>query len=951
MMVSAAASSAPSASSNGLNPLLRAVNKEDAAEVRKLLNEAGANVDVRDKFGYTSLHKACIRGNKELASILLDKGADINAVCHEGDSMPGSTPLFLATMFSPFIDLVEALLSRGAKMDALTSDGGTILHAAVSGGKMNAVKLFVEQKQMDIHAQRKDGSTILIDAVQHSGDKALIEYLLSKGADINAVDQRGANVMHKALRGGKVDLFDFLLLKGAKLKVPNSPPPLHFAAMGGHKGSVEWLIAKKVDVNEKAKDGSTALMRACKDSGNVDILQLLQSKGADLNAVDERGFTALHYAVEYDLYDSVEFLLGNGAKANIAATDGSTPLFLALLNPELTTTLVKRGASAKATLANGASLLHAAAEAGNLDNVKFYISQNVDLNAVDSTGRTPLMYACESQGCPLEVIKFIVSRGAKTDLTSKDGASILHLAALAERLDAVDFLVKTQGMDINLRRIGTGCTPLMTVAQNTGKMELVKSLILKGADPKLCANNGSSLLQLAALGNQLELVKAMVAEGYDLSYQRPDGATILHAASFGGDVELVKYLLAENCNVEYLEGQRLKDGSTVLHCAAEAGNLDVIRFYLKVGVPVGVKKANGATPLFVAAQHCGAGASTKTIELLIEGGADVYTELKNGFTILHYAAMGGAQGTFDYFLSKGDAAMKDVDVKTPVGMTPFHVAASRGHLKLMEYLLEKGAKKEAVIRGGVTALHCAAESGKAAAVEFLLGEKQKMDVNAKRGDGSTALHTAALKGDVATMQLLLRLGAEISAKASDQSSVLHYAVAAAAASSPAAAKQVVKFLLEEKHTKNIDEAKEGGESAVHLAARGGDVDFLEFLVSRDVGANVRATKEDGATALHVACENPHASEMAQYLVKKGIEVNAKRKDGATCLHGAAFVGNADLVAFLLTRGADANIAMENGATPVHCAAGGGHKKILEMFADKGFLDHGEIQKMLDEAAS
>ena len=36
-------------------------------------------------------------------------------------------------MFSPFIDLVEALLSRGAKMDALTSDGGTILHAAVSG--------------------------------------------------------------------------------------------------------------------------------------------------------------------------------------------------------------------------------------------------------------------------------------------------------------------------------------------------------------------------------------------------------------------------------------------------------------------------------------------------------------------------------------------------------------------------------------------------------------------------------------------------------------------------------------------------------------------------------------------------------------------------------------------------------------------------------------------------
>jgi len=941
-MESAAANSPPSASSNGLNPLLRAVNKEDAAEVRKLLADPTTILDVRDQFGCTPLHKACMRGNHELASMLLDKGADINATCNEG-----SSPLFLATMFSPTTDLVEALLSRGAKMDVLTKDGGTMLHAAVSGGRMNAVKLFLEQKRMNIHAQRNDGATILIDAVQHSGDKSLIEYLISKGADINAVDHRGANVMHKALVGGKVQLFDFLLLKGVNMKVPSSPPPLHFAAMGGHKESVEWLIAKKVDINEKSKDGSTALMRACKDSGNVEILQLLQSKGADLNAVDELGFTALHFAVKFDLQDSVDFLLGNGAKANIAASDGSTALFLALLNPELTSTLVKRGANAKAELANGATLLHAAAEAGNLDVVKFYISQNLDLNGKDSTGRTPLMYACETQRCPLEVIKFLVSRGSKTEITTDDGATLLHLAAIAERLDAIDFLVKTQGMDINIRREVTGCTPLMTIAQTSGKMSLLKALILKGADPKLLSSNGSSLLQLAALGNHLEMVKAMVAEGYDLAYQRPDGATVLHAASFGGDVEMVKYLLAENCNV----GQRLKDGSTVMHCAAEAGNLEMIRFYLKAGIPVGVKKANGATPLFVAAQHCGAGSSTKTIETLLDGGADARAEMKNGFTILHYAAVGGARGAFEYFLSKGDAAFKDVDVKTSKGMTPFHVAASRGHLALMKYLLEKGAKKEAVFDGGNTALHCAAESGKAAAVEFLLEEKPKLDVNAKRSDGSTALHMAALKGDVATMKLLLRLGAQISSKSNDKSSVLHYAVAAASATSGAAAKAVVKFLLEEKHVTNVDEAKDGGDTVVHLAARAGDVDFLDFLVGRDIGANVRATREDGATALHVACEVAKATEVAQYLVKKGIEVNTKRKDGATCLHAAAFNGNADLVAFLLTRGGDTNVAMESGATPVHCAAGGGHKKILELFSDKGFLERGEIQKILDDAAS
>jgi len=939
-MVSAAASPAPSASSNGLDPLLRAVNREDAEEVKKLLAST-TNVDVRDKYGYTPLHKACMRANKQLIGLLLDKGADLHAKCFEG-----STPLFLATMCSPVVDVVETLLSRGAKIDALTNDGATMLHAAVSGGNMNMVKLFLENKQMDIHARRKDGATVLIDAVQHSGNKALIEYLISKGADVNAVDNLGANVMFKALFGGKVDLFDFLLLKGAKMKIPNSPPALHYAAMGGHKESVEWLFKKKVDINEKAKDGTNAVMHACKDSGNVEVLQLLHSKGGDLDAADGSGYTALHYAVEFDLVDSVEYLMANGAKANIAANDGATPLFSALLNADMTSTLAKRGANVKVTLKNGATLLHAAAEAGNLDVVKFYISQNLDLNAADMSGRTPLMYACEGQRCPLEVIKFLVSRGAKTEVFAKDGNTLLHLTALAERIDVVDLLVKTQGMDINVRRAKSGCTPLMTVAQKLGKMEVIKALTLKGADPKMFSADGSSLLQLAALGNQLELVKALVAEGHDLNYQRPDGATVLHAASFGGDAELVKYLLNENCNVEYLQaqGQRLRDGSTVLHCAAEAGNLEILRFFLKVGVPVGVKKQNGATPLFVAAQHCQAGGSTDAMQLLLDAGADPKAELKNGFTILHYAALGGAQGAFDFFLAKGDAGFRDVDVKSSTGTTPFHVAASRGHVKLMEYLIGKGAKKDATLRGGATALHCAAESGKAAAVEFLLAEKQKLDVNAKRSDGSTALHTAALRGDVATMKLLVKLGADAAAKSNDKSTALHFGAAAAS-------RDVVKFLLEEKHVKSIDEAKDGGETVVHMVARAGDVEFLEFLVSRDIGANVRATREDGATALHVACEVPTATEMAQYLVKKGLEINTKRKDGATCLHGAAYVGNGDLVAFLISRGGDANIAMESGATPVHCAAGGGHKNVLEVFADKGFLDKGEVQKMLDEAAS
>ena len=69
----------------------------------------------------------------------------------------------------------------------------------------------------------------------------------------------------------------------------------------------------------------------------------------------------------------------------------------------------------------------------------------LDLNTTDESGRTPLMYACVNPNSSLELIKFLVSRGAKTDVVTTDGSTVVHLAAVAERLDAVDYFCKSQG--------------------------------------------------------------------------------------------------------------------------------------------------------------------------------------------------------------------------------------------------------------------------------------------------------------------------------------------------------------------------------------------------------------------------------------------------------------------------------------------------------------------------
>lgn len=329
MMVSAAATPAPSASSNGatngVHPLLRAVIYEDAAEVKKLLLQDGVNVDVRDRYGYTPLHKACMRGNKELVSLLLDKGADIQAICYEG-----STPLFLATMCSPFSDVIETLLSRGAKTNVLTKDGGTMLHAAASGGNMNTVKLFLEEKKMDIHARRYEGATVLLDAVQHSGNKTLIEYLISKGADINAVDNQGANVMHKATEAVKF-LLEEKHVKDINQAKAGGETIVHQAARSGQVDFLEFLVGVDIGANVRAtrEDGATALHVACEIPSAAEMAKYLVKKGLDVNAKRKDGATCLHAAAFVGNVDLVAFLLTRGGDAAIAMESGATPVHCA----------------------------------------------------------------------------------------------------------------------------------------------------------------------------------------------------------------------------------------------------------------------------------------------------------------------------------------------------------------------------------------------------------------------------------------------------------------------------------------------------------------------------------------------------------------------------------------------------------------------------------------------
>ncbi|MDO4410246.1 MAG: ankyrin repeat domain-containing protein [Akkermansia sp.] len=191
--------------------------------------------------------------------------------------------------------------------------------------------------------------------------------------------------------------------------------------------AIQLLKEAGANVNAKNKDGRTALMCAS-DSGNVEVVKAFLQAGADVNAKTKDGWTALIGASDKGHIEVVKALLQAGADANVKERYDWTALVHASFggHEEVVKALLQAGADANAKIEDGRTVLMCALDKGHAEIGKALIAAGADVNAKDKKGWTALMKA--SRRAEVEIVKALIAAGADVNAKGKGGWTVLYCA-------------------------------------------------------------------------------------------------------------------------------------------------------------------------------------------------------------------------------------------------------------------------------------------------------------------------------------------------------------------------------------------------------------------------------------------------------------------------------------------------------------------------------------------
>jgi len=706
-------------------------------------------------------------------------------------------------------------------------------------------------------------------------------------------------------------------------------------ARGEGERAMQYFLGD-VDVNDSDNMGRTPLHFAAKNRDPF-LASFFISLGARVDALDHQRRTPLAISTAHLDAPTARVLAAAGANIHHPIPSDNSPALVGVQpgNEEFLSALLN-----SATVADvdfwGRSILHLAAEAGNVRAVNAILSVGAPIALQDRQGRNALdiAFARHDSRDHAEVAERLVLAGAISEnplnryfspgarisnynVRLTDGMAPLHYIARMGYIGYLDFVLE-RGADVNIQN-ASGATPLHEAARS-GNIRVMETLLNHGANVNTQDASGNSVLHIAIPPEtHFTALNLLLARGANVNLRDGHGSSPLHVAVvLNRSNAIVSTLLTAGVDVTIRDAE----GKTALYLAVENERINLVPLLLSHGSDIFAADNNGVTPFKKALLQ-----NTSLVFAMINR-ETVLRRDSGGNSMLHITVMaGGNTDVMSMILDLSTSAL--VNARNYAGDTALTVAVRMNEATAGTLLLQRGADIFAVNSYGETPLSLtfppAPPAGNPADLRRWMLTPQTL--SARDGLGNTALHYAAQWRLDHWIPLLVQAGAHTEAANATGETALFAAVRV---NSPSTIRALVSSgsLLQARDMQ--------GNSALHAAVRWHTIGSAETLI--DLGLDINSHALNGRTPLHdsIRFGMPH---MQVLLLQRGANIEVRDTEGNTPLMETVLAGSMDALQRFSAAGADPNTRNLRGDTPLHVAVATERLDIANLLLSRGVSIH------------
>lgn len=664
----------------------------DHCMVVEILLDSGANIDALSSHQDTPLLLALQNKHYQVARILIERGCNLTA-----SETSGTSALILASSRGA-LDIVHLLLQKGARVDKQNAEGLTALHWATSWGHEQVIKELLHSGA-NPSIRCKQGA-LALNVAARRGNASITQMLLEAGADPNEYDGSGCAAIHHAADVGCVKVIETLLDHGANIDLPVSEQSLTIARY------------------------TTALSIGARH-GKLEAVKSLIERGANIEVENAIHMVPLQSAAKAGRFDVVRFMVDSVKVLGRKGIDMiSSSMVDAAINDqgEIVQYLLDEGADPNHPAVGHYTALDGACNNNNVDMIHLLLEKGASLEAKASArGHTALYHAVQRRR--YKAVEALIRAGARKDCITADGMTLLHAAAENGSADILALLLELRkdpvvevvdieeqkNKDVKYKQTtdhqyhdtddqqhdlvtqeGETSNQAATINGSSGN-PLRSSNLLEMIERK--TGRAQTAFALACSRGYIAPAKILIEAGSNIYFRYSNGVTILHEAVFHGHHDLVRMLIRKTqlINDSALETQQ------PLQLAAYTSNHEICKTLLEAGAEPNRALGVVGTPLMQAAMK----GDSSIISILLDYGAAVDQVQSNGATALHLATRLSQESAIFTLLKAGANA----NLPDPwTCSTLLHESSFRGWIPLIHACLSLGVLVDATDHLGRTPL-------------------------------------------------------------------------------------------------------------------------------------------------------------------------------------------------------------------------------------------------------